>query len=121
MEYVFEAVRDSSTMFLPGAQQVQDRIHLLPNKLGERLAMVMGLGVTMNNVASSMLTRFDVKVLDTRRDLKSFRYNGNARDVDQFRELLKKLSTESISLAKAFGEYVELPSHDFEKWAIPSS
>lgn len=120
MEVVFEAVTESSTLFLPGAQQVQDRIHLLPDKLGERLAMVIGLGITMNNIALNMLKGFEVRVLDTRHNSKSVRYTGNERDLEIFREFLEKFSKESIDLAKAFAKYLNLPSHDFEKWVIPS-
>lgn len=117
---LFEAVQDCSTLFLPVTQKVQDRIHLLPEKLGEQLAMVIGLGITLNAISSNMLTIFEVRVTDTRYGTRSIQYKGNEHDFDIFRTFLMKLSDESIALAEAFGAYVGIAGHDFQRWAVAS-
>jgi len=111
------ALQSCSGTFLPGTEQVLDRIHTLPPNLGDGLAILVGFNRTLSQMSkdlSQMLVAGPVRRSGVGR---GFVYQGNERDMVNFRVYLASFLSHAIDLACAFRENGEMDAHDYSQFA----
>lgn len=100
-------MQHTNASFLPIADQVQDRIHSLPEHYGADLATLMGTGKTINDFASRIANA--TKAVEPMPGVRvgELEYQARPSDFDSFREILSRMHVMSEDFAKEFGSWVQ--------------
>lgn len=107
------ALEAASGSFLPGAEQLQDRIHNLRDDLGDDLAMLIGYSRTLNQISRDFSPRVKVRVPRSIHEKEETIYTGNPRDVGIFTEYLTLYLDLAIPYANKFRQFAGHKPYDY--------
>lgn len=114
--HLVKVLKVGTQPLLPGAELSQDRIHTLPDELGNDLATLLGFSRTMNTKSESLLLQF-VKV--TLKDQPPrLRHIGASSYIDDYLQFLKRFSELSADFVPKFRDFVGVPPLDSSKHRI---
>lgn len=108
----------SRSSLLPASEKSEDRIHTLPNKLGDDLATLIGFSRTLKETSGALLERIEKvpSVHDARIINAVFR--GDVTEIYTYREFLVTFSIMSIGFANELRGFIGVPVYDYSKYAI---
>ncbi|WP_416203730.1 hypothetical protein [Xanthomonas euvesicatoria] len=110
----FEAlIAECQMPMLPTAEQVQERIHNLPDHFGADLATIVGMSRTLNDSARRVSGRLAPIALIPGNFAAGMAYNGNSKDFEVLRDHLALLFDMSKQYANEFRALVNEGPLDF--------
>lgn len=104
---------EATNSLLPGAEAVIDRIHALPDMLGDNLATLIGYSRSLNETSKQMLRKMTVTKYGD--DI----YIGNAdRDVAAFMSYVEIFSRQAILLANEIRIFIGEDAYDYSDYEL---
>lgn len=97
--------------FLPTTEESLDRLHNLPDSLGDQVAEVVGMCRGLVDASQRVDSRFYRSSHQGHMIIMS--YNGDSADFANLRGQLAAALAESLTLARRFGEFAGAGEHDF--------
>ncbi|WP_445391054.1 hypothetical protein [Stenotrophomonas maltophilia group sp. vghtpe118] len=97
--------------FLPSTEESLDRLHNLPDSLGDRVAQVVGMCRGLVDASQRVDSRFYRSNFQGHMIIMS--YNGDNEDFAALRDQLAATLAESLTLARRFGEFAGAGEHDY--------
>lgn len=113
------ALEVAGSSFLPGAEQLQDRIHNLRDDLGDDLATLIGYSRTLNQMSRDFLAqvkkaRAPGSVVESEVTI----YAGNERDIGLFTEYLVLYLDMAIPFANKFRQFGGIEAYDYSNLRV---
>ncbi|MCF5089814.1 hypothetical protein GIW57_06430 [Stenotrophomonas sp. PA-6-5C] len=112
MEVRTDAVRRTCSSFLPGAEKLQDRLHHLPNKIGDDLASLIGYSRTLNHLAQRCLDATQRTVNPAQAQ------NALLMEVGSVRSYIELFQEAAIPFANEFRAFVGIEPYDYSGCAL---
>lgn len=107
-----------SKPLLPGTELSQDRIHTLPDELGNDLARLLGFSRTMMTRSEGLLPQFVEVQLEGQPP--RLRHVASSNYITEYLQFLRQFSELSLEFAPKFREFVGEPVMDFSNSRIGS-
>jgi len=102
-----DAVRRTCSSFLPGAEKLQDRLHHLPDSIGDELAALIGYSRTLNHLAQ----RCSDATL--RKGNPASAQNAFLTEIGAVRSYTRLFQVAAIPFANEFRAFVGVESYDY--------
>lgn len=106
--------------FLPSAEKLQDRIHVLPEFLGDDLAILIGKSRSLNEMSADLLTLMSLKPLESINDHREATFRGGLRAFNAYLAYLRDFSDAAIKFAKSLRRYLNQEPNDFSNRTLPA-
>ncbi|WP_164271202.1 hypothetical protein [Stenotrophomonas sp. B1-1] len=110
------ALRAAGGSFLPGTEQVLDRIPNLRDEIGDDLATLVGYNRTINQMSQDLLPMVVSSPIPNLSGVPSFSYTGNEEDIELFRKYLAVFLGLAIDFANRFRAYGGVEPYDYSKY-----
>lgn len=107
------ALEVAGSSFLPGAEQLQDRIHNLRDDLGDDLATLIGYSRTLNQMSRDFLAQVKTRVPGSVVESDVAIYAGNERDIGLFTDYLVLYLDMAIPFANRFRQFGGIDAYDY--------
>lgn len=106
--------------FLPSAEKVQDRIHVLPEFLGDDLAILIAKSRTLNAICADLLQMMAVRPLESIHDRREAIFRGGLRAFHAHLAYLREFSDASIKFAINLRQYLKQEPSDYTDRKLPT-
>lgn len=110
------ALRAAGGSFLPGTEQVLDRIPNLRDEIGDDLATLVGYNRTINQMSKDLMPMVVTSPIPNLSGLPSFSYTGNEKDIELFRKYLAVFLGLAIDFANRFRAYGGVEQYDYSNY-----
>ncbi len=107
MEARTDAVRRACSSFLPGAEKLQDRLHHLPDQIGDDLASLIGYSRTLNHLAQRCLDATQ------RKGNPALAQNALLMEMGSVRSYIRLFQVAAIPFANEFRAFVGIEPYDY--------
>ncbi|AWH17310.1 hypothetical protein C1922_08310 [Stenotrophomonas sp. ZAC14D2_NAIMI4_7] len=100
---------------LPGTEKSEDRLHYLPEKLGNDLAVLIGYSRTLSDTCQVLLSQVKVRTRPDHvpREIKVFA--GSMDQIESLKKYVEKFSAYCMETAANIREFSGAQPHDFSK------
>ncbi|MEN5425929.1 hypothetical protein ABE522_06100 [Stenotrophomonas pennii] len=119
--FLEDTLRSGTLSLLPGTEKSEDRLHNLPEEMGNDLAVLVGYSRTLNAMSSELLQY--VKVI--KRPSEGFSgltvYTGDLRLIETYKTYVEKFSRYAIPTAVALRDFTQVEPRDFSQFNVDGS
>lgn len=113
------ALKDGVKSMLPGVERVEERIHKLPEELGDCLATLVGFNRTLNDMAYRLAEQIQIiNVGMGHGDIR--RFTGNPDEIVAQQQYLVEMSKWAIPAANALRKFAGEEQADYSRFVLDS-
>lgn len=100
---------------LPGAEKSEDRLHYLPEKLGDDLAVLIGYSRTLSDTCQLLLSQVQVRNRPDHVPAEIRVFAGSMDQIESLKKYVEMFSAYCMETAVSIREFSGAQPHDFSK------
>ncbi|MDV2450642.1 hypothetical protein [Xanthomonas hortorum] len=121
VEFLEKILKRAARSFLRGTEQSEDRLHTLPDTIGNDLAVLIGYNRSLNEMSAELLSFIKINTYANQEPSTVKVFGGKLEQIELLQNYLEKFSTYCVGVVNELRVYVGAEPADFSKFDVDKS
>ncbi|MCC8671452.1 hypothetical protein LN461_19140 [Xanthomonas arboricola] len=118
VEFLEKTLRRAAKSLLRGTEQSEDRLHTLPDMIGNELAVLIGYSRSLNELSAELLSFITTKTYANRAPSEVKVFGGTLKHIEYLKNYLEMFSTYCLDVVNELRVYVGAERADLSKFVV---